>query len=68
MCSYGVTEVGTGTSEQVDGMLNGAGLALGSTSGLGASGGGRIMETETSVHIGLAEVGGFVESGRGRFG
>ena len=58
MCGYGVSEVGTGVSEQVDEMVNGAGLALGSITGPRASGSGRIMGAETSVHNELAEVGG----------
>ena len=39
MCSYGVSEIGTGACERVDGMVNGAGLAAGSTAGSGATGG-----------------------------
>ena len=46
MGSYGVSEVGTGAG----GMVNGVGLASGSSTGSGASGGGRIMGMETSVH------------------
>ena len=43
ICGYGVSEVGIGTSEQVDRMVNGAGFALGSTAGSGASVDGGIM-------------------------
>ena len=38
-----------------------------SVAGSGASGGGRIMGVETSVHSKLVEVWGFAESNRGRF-
>ena len=47
--------------------MNGAGLTTGSVAGSGASGGGRIMGAEASVHNKLAEVWGFAESDRGRF-
>ena len=57
MGSDGVSEVGRGVGERVDGMVNGVGLALGSLVGSGASGGGIFMGTETSVHSELAEVG-----------
>ena len=43
--------------------MNRAGL----TTGSGASGGGRIMGAEASVHNKLVKVWGFVESDRGRF-
>ena len=47
--------------------MNGAGLTTGSVAGSGASGGGRIIRAEASVHNKLAEVWGFTESDRGRF-
>ena len=47
--------------------MNGAGLTSGSIGGSGTSGDGRIMRVEASVHNTLVEVGGFAESGRGRF-
>ena len=50
MCSYGASEVSAGAGERVDGMVNGISLAPGSIAGSGTSGGGRIMEAETSVH------------------
>ena len=43
-------------------MVNGACLASGSIAEPGASGCGRIMGVETSVHNELAEVWGFAES------
>ena len=49
-------------------MVNGAGLTLGSVTGSGAGGGGRIMGAEAGVHHKLAEVGWFAESDRGGFG
>ena len=48
-------------------MMNGAALELGSIAGSRASGSGRIMGAQTSVHNELTEVRGFVESDR-RFG
>ena len=39
---YGISEIGTGAGEQIDGMVKGAGLAPGSFAGLGASKGSRI--------------------------
>ena len=42
--------------------MNGAGLTSGSVTGSGASGGGRIMVMEASVHNKLVEVGEFAES------
>ena len=42
--------------------MNGAGLALGSVAGSGASGGDRIMGAEADVHYKLAEVWVFAES------
>ena len=47
MCSYGVSEVGTGAGEQVDRMMNGTDLAPESIAGLGASEGGRVMGAES---------------------
>ena len=40
---------------------------MGSVAGSGASGGGRIMGVEASVHSKLAEVWGFMECDIGRF-
>ena len=48
-------------------MVSGSGFALGSLAGSEASGSGRIMGVETSVHNELAEVGGFAKNDRGRF-
>ena len=53
-----------GAGERVDGMADGASLALGSIAGSGASGGGRIMGMELSVHNELVEVGEFMENKR----
>ena len=47
--------------------MNGEGLTTGSDAESGASGGGRIMGVEASVHNKLAEVWTLAESGRGRF-
>ena len=47
--------------------MNGAGITLGSVSGSGISGGGRIIGAEAHVHNKLAEVRGFAESDRGGF-
>ena len=47
--NYGVSEVGTGAGERVDGIVNGAGLALESIVGLGANGDDRIMGGQTGV-------------------
>ena len=67
MCSYGVSDIGTGAGEEVDWMANGVGTTPGSVAWSGASGDGSIMGAETSVHNELAEVGEFVESDKGRF-
>ena len=40
MSSYGLRDAGIGAGERVDGMVDGASLALGSIAGSGASGGG----------------------------
>ena len=48
--------------------MNGTSLALGSIAGSGTSGGGMTMGTETRVNNELAEVVGFSENDRGRFG
>ena len=53
MSSYGVSEVG----ERAAGRVNGAGLTPGSVAGFGATGGGRIMEVETSLHNKLGVCG-----------
>ena len=47
--------------------MNGEGLTSGSVAGSEASGGGRIMGVEASVHNKLAEVWGFTECDIGRF-
>ena len=47
--------------------MNGEGLTMVSSAGSGASGDGRIMGAEASVHNKLVEVWGFAESDRGRF-
>ena len=51
MGGFGVGEVGTGASTQVDGMLNGTSLTPRPIAGLEVSGGGRIMEVEIGVNM-----------------
>ena len=61
MGSNWVSEVSAGTGERVGGMVNGTSLASGSIAGLGASGGGRSVGAETSIHNEFAEVAGFLK-------
>ena len=49
MGSNGVSEVGAGAGEGVGGMVNVAGLALGSIAGSGVCGGGRSVGAEKLV-------------------
>ena len=51
MGGYGVGEVGTGASTQVDGMVNGTSLTPRPIAGSVASGGDRIMEVEIGVNM-----------------
>ena len=61
MGNNGVSEVGVGAGERVDGMVNGTSFALGSIARPGACEGGRPVGAETCVHNELAEVGGFLK-------
>ena len=67
MGGYGVGEIGTGTSEHVDRMVNGTSLTTGSAAGLEASEGDWILGAETGVNNELVMVGRFAESDRGWF-
>ena len=60
--------VSAGAGEGVGGVVNGAGLTLGSTARSGASGGGSAVGTETCVDNELAKVRGFSEGDRRGFG
>ena len=55
MGSDGVSEVGAGAGEGVDGMVNGTSLSSGSIAGPGAGGDGRCVGAEINVHNELAE-------------
>ena len=68
MGSDGLSEIGTGAGERVGRMVNGTSLPSGSIAGPGTSRGSRSVGVEISVHNELAEVGGFSECDRGRFG
>ena len=57
-----------GAGEGVGGMVNGAGLTLGSIARSRASGGGSTVGAETHVDIELAKVRGFFEGERWEFG
>ena len=68
MCSYGVSEVSTGTGERVSGMVNETSLALGLLQGwepVGVAGlwGQRLVSTMSWWRLGV-----FSESDVGRFG
>ena len=60
----GVSDFSAGAGEGVGGMVNGAGLTLGSIARSGASGGGSAVGTETCVDNELAKVRGFSKGDR----
>ena len=64
----GVSEVSAGAGKGVGGMMNGTGLILGSIARLGACGCGSSVGAETHIDNELAEVWGFSEGDRRRFG
>ena len=64
MGGNGVSDISTG----VGGVVNGAGLTLGSIARSGAGGGGSTVGTETGVDNELAKVRGFSVGDRRGFG
>ena len=64
----GISDISAGACERVGGMVNEAGLTLGSISRSGASGGGSTVGAETRVDNELAKVRGFLEGDRQGFG
>ena len=68
MGGAGVSDISAGAGEGVGGMVNGAGLILGSIASLGACWGGSSVGAETHVNNELAEVRGFSEGDRWGFG
>ena len=68
MGSYVVSDVIAEAGEGVGGILSGTGLTSGSIARSGTCGGGRSVGVETRIDNELADVGGFLEGDRGRFG
>ena len=67
MGGNGVSDISTRAGEGVGGVVNGAGLTLGSIARSGASGDGTIVGTHTGVDNELAKVRGFSEGDRRGF-